>query len=97
MWVARPAPAGSTQDQILPVDWKGISRRGHTRSNYQILPGDRLFIMSDPLVKADTQLGKTLQPINRLFGVTLLGTSAVNTLRTGTGIGGTGTGVGIGR
>ena len=97
MWVARPAPAGSTQDQILPVDWKGISRRGHTRSNYQILPGDRLFIMSDPLVKADTQLGKTLQPINRLFGVTLLGTSAVNTLRTGTGIGGTGTGLGLGR
>jgi len=55
--------------------------------------------MSDPVVKADTQLGKTLQPINRLFRVRLLGTSAVNTIRTGTGtgIGGTGTGTGIGR
>ncbi len=45
LWVARPAPAGSV-DQILPVDWKGITRRGHTRTNYQILPGDRVFVMS---------------------------------------------------
>lgn len=94
MWIARPAPAGSCQDQILPVDWKGISRRGHTRTNYQLLPGDRLFIMSDPLVKADTQLGKTLQPVNRLFGATLLGTSTVNNIRNPNG---TGLGTGVGR
>jgi len=87
MWVARPAPAGSTQDQILPVDWKGISRRGHTRTNYQILPGDRLFVMSDPLVKVDNNLAKNLQPIQRLFGITLLGSSAVQTIRNPIGIG----------
>lgn len=96
LWIARPAPAGSTMDQILPVDWKGISRRGHTRTNYQVLPGDRVFIMADPLVKADTQLGKTLNPINRLFGVTLLGTSTVNTIRYGSQVGGTGIGTGVG-
>jgi protein involved in polysaccharide export with SLBB domain len=92
MWIARPAPADSTQDQILPVDWKGISRRGHTRTNYQILPGDRVFIMSQPLAKLDTQMARSLAPIERLFGVTLLGTSTVNTIRNpnqgGLGIGG---------
>ena len=83
MWIARPAPAGSTQDQILPVDWKGISRRGHTRSNYQILPGDRLFIMGQPLTKLDTQLARSLAPVERMFGATLLGTSAVQQIRNG--------------
>jgi protein involved in polysaccharide export with SLBB domain len=43
VWVARPAPAG-TGDQILWVDWKGITRRGQAETNYQILPGDRVFI-----------------------------------------------------
>ena len=43
IWIAQPTPAG-TADQILPVDWKGISQRGQTRTNYQLLPGDRGYI-----------------------------------------------------
>jgi polysaccharide biosynthesis/export protein len=73
IWIARPAPAGSCQDQILPVDWRGITRRGHTRTNYQILPGDRVFIMSQPMTKADTTLGRALNPVQRVLGATLLG------------------------
>ncbi len=80
MWIARPAPASEGVDQILPVDWKGITRRGHTRTNYQILPGDRVFIMSQPITTADTYLARTLQPLERLFGATLLGSSAVTSL-----------------
>jgi len=83
LWIARPAPAGSCQDQILPVDWKGITRRGHTRTNYQILPGDRLFIMSQPLVRVDNQLAKALNPIERVLGVTLLGASTYQTIQNG--------------
>ena len=79
LWVARPAPAGNV-DQILPVDWKGITRRGHTRTNYQLLPGDRVFVMSQPVAKFDSYLARILNPIERMFGVTLLGTSVVNTL-----------------
>ncbi len=88
LWIARPAPSGECLDQILPVDWKGITRRGHTRSNYQILPGDRVFIMGQPLTKLDTQMARALAPVERVLGATLLGTSAVNTIRNGTGIGG---------
>ena len=88
LWIARPAPSGECLDQILPVDWKGITRRGHTRSNYQILPGDRVFIMGQPLTKLDTQMARALAPVERVLGATLLGTSVVNTIRNGTGIGG---------
>ena len=85
VWIARPAPAGCTQDQILPVDWKGITRRGQSRTNYQILPGDRVFVMANPLNKLDTQLGRALNPIERLFGTTLLGASTVRTISGGVG------------
>jgi polysaccharide biosynthesis/export protein len=81
MWIARPAPAEYCQDQILPVDWRGISRRGHTRTNYQILPGDRVFIMGHPLNGLDTELGRILTPVNRVLGSALLGVSTYNTFR----------------
>ena len=42
MWVARPAPTECGHDQILPVDWCGITQKGQVKTNYQILPGDRL-------------------------------------------------------
>lgn len=70
LWIARPAPPGAGPDQILPVDWKGITRRGQTATNYQLLPGDRVFVMSAPLSKA-------VAPVERLFGATRPGGSAV--------------------
>jgi hypothetical protein len=33
-------------EQILPVDWNGITRAGNTRTNYQLLPGDRLYVVT---------------------------------------------------
>jgi polysaccharide biosynthesis/export protein len=81
IWVARPAPAG-TVDQILPVDWKGITRRGHARTNYQILPGDRVFVMSQPVTKFNTFLGRSLDPIERALGTSLLGFTTFKTFET---------------
>lgn len=72
LWVARPAPNGCG-DQILPVDWKAVTRRGQTKTNYQILPGDRVFVMSQPMTKIDNFLARQLAPIQRVLGVTLLG------------------------
>lgn len=43
VWIARPGTNGGA-DQTLPVDWKGITSNGDTRTNYQLLPGDRVFI-----------------------------------------------------
>src|SRR5947199_70862 len=41
IWVARRSPQGGP-DQILPVCWEEITKQGITRTNYQILPGDRI-------------------------------------------------------
>src|SRR5678815_5744860 len=48
IWVARPVP-GTEECQILPVDWPGVSALATTNTNYQIFPGDRIFIAEDDL------------------------------------------------
>jgi polysaccharide export outer membrane protein len=96
VWIARPAPSGAG-DQILPVDWRGITRRGSTRTNFQVLPGDRVFVMGNPLSKLDTVMARTLAPAERAFGATLLGTSTVQQLKFfNRGFGLVGSGVGVG-
>jgi polysaccharide export outer membrane protein len=83
IWVARPAPADSPCDQILPVDWNGITTRGRTATNYQLMPGDRLYVKANPLITADTYLGRALAPVERLFGIVLLGNTTVRTFQGG--------------
>lgn len=80
LWVARPAPTDCAADQILPVDWCGITQRGQVKTNYQLLPGDRVYILSQPLTKLDTYLARIYAPINRTFGVAIYGASAYNTI-----------------
>lgn len=79
IWIARPAP-NNCGDQILPVDWKGITRRGNTRTNYQVLPGDRVFVMSQPLTALDTAMARALSPVQRALGVALLGVTVGQTV-----------------
>ncbi len=89
IWVARAHP-GETKPHILPVDWVAVTQCGTASSNYQLMPGDRVYVKADPLTKADTSLARILSPIERLFGTTLLGASTVNTIRnttTGTSTG----------
>jgi polysaccharide biosynthesis/export protein len=77
IWIARPAPSGVGCDQILPVDLEAIMKGGSTATNYQILPGDRVFIAQDQWVAADSIIGKITAPFERIFGFTLLGSSLV--------------------
>ncbi len=65
IWVARPAPSDAGCDQVLVVNWADIVERGRTATNYQLLPGDRLFIKSDPWLKVDTFLAKVYAPFER--------------------------------
>jgi protein involved in polysaccharide export with SLBB domain len=48
VWVARPAPPEAGGDTVLPVDWCGVARRGRTGTNYQLLPGDRVYVTGRP-------------------------------------------------
>jgi polysaccharide export outer membrane protein len=74
VWVARSA-ALNEPDQVLPVDWDGLTRRGRAETNYQLLPGDRLFVKAYRLVSAEVRLARMLAPVERVLGVTLLGAS----------------------
>jgi polysaccharide biosynthesis/export protein len=75
MWVARPGKNNCRGDQVLPVDWLAVTQRGDSHTNYQLLPGDRLYVSEDKLVAIDTKLGKVFSPIERILGVTALATS----------------------
>jgi polysaccharide export outer membrane protein len=83
IWVARrnPGAGGHTQ---LRVDWTGITQRGEMATNYQIYPGDRIYVRSEAIQKADSIIAKILSPISRLFGAALLGSETVNSIRSGT-------------
>lgn len=80
MWVARPGRNDFGGDQIMPVDWEAVAMRGDARTNYQLLPGDRLFVSEDGLVAVDNRMAKMLAPIERVAGVTVLITNAVQRL-----------------
>ena len=71
IWVARPAP-DEEGCQILPVDWLAVSAYGGASTNYQLLPGDRVFVAEDHMVAFDTRLAKVLAPLERAMGFTLL-------------------------
>lgn len=89
IWVARRTPHPDQPWQILPVDWVGITQHGITATNYQLLPGDRIYVKAQRLVTIDTALARILSPVERMFGVTLLGAATVNQIKgRGFGFGG---------
>jgi polysaccharide export outer membrane protein len=77
IWVARPAPADAPCDQILPVDWVAITERGQTATNYQLLPGDRIYVKAQPMVTALNVIDRMVAPFERIFGFTLLGQQTI--------------------
>jgi polysaccharide export outer membrane protein len=80
IWIARPVP-GDHESQILEVDWHAITAGGRAETNYQILPGDRVFVQEDKLVALDTALGKIIAPMERVMGFTILGTSTISGIK----------------
>lgn len=79
IWIARPS-SNLCQAQVLPVDWFAITERASPHTNYQVLPGDRVFIAEDRLVAFDTHIAKLTAPLERIMGFTLLGTGTATRL-----------------
>lgn len=88
IWVARATLSGPPN--ILPVDYCAVTQGGLAPTNYQLYPSDRVYIHSDPKIRLDSRLAKFLAPIERLFGITLLSSSAINSIRTGSNFNNTG-------
>ena len=89
IWLARPNGADPNDMQIFPINWLAIVRGGSPATNYQLLPGDRLHVHSNPLFTINNRLNQYFAPIERVLGFSLLGASAVQTFQQ-VGRGGTG-------
>ncbi len=76
IWIARPTQQPG-QVQILPVDWEAITAQACTYSNYQILPGDRVFVAVDELMRLEANIAKFTAPLERIMGFSLLGVGTV--------------------
>ena len=83
IWVARPSPLHMGCSQILPVDWRAVTESASTATNYQLFPGDRVFIDSDRLTKFAIWMNKILQPVERVLGITFLGANIADTINNG--------------
>jgi len=82
IWVARPTPGGAGCEQILPVDYDAIAKGGSAATNYQLMPGDRVFIAEDNLIAFNSYLSKLTAPVERLLGIGSLGTSFARSAQT---------------
>jgi polysaccharide export outer membrane protein len=89
IWISRPAPEGGCH-QILPVDWRSVVEKGDPATNYQVLPGDRVYVAAYPLTALDIRMARILAPVERVLGVTLLGSSVYYTFKNQGQFGGTG-------
>src|SRR5262249_57085040 len=76
IWVARPGAPDAPCDQVLAVNWRAITTRGRTETNYQLLPGDRIYVQAQPLVATHTYLARLFSPMERVLRLTPLGRRA---------------------
>lgn len=79
IWIARPTEDPNVVQNLI-VNWEEITAQGLATSNYQIMPGDRIFIAEDKLIAFDTALAKIVAPLERMMGFTLLGTGTATRL-----------------
>ncbi len=77
VWIARPAPQGFQCEQILPVDWQAITQGASTSTNFQILPGDRVYIAEDRTVALTNLVSKIIGPFERVMGFASLSSSTI--------------------
>jgi polysaccharide biosynthesis/export protein len=69
--LVRPAPAGACCEQVLPVNLAAITSGGDPSTNYQMMPGDRLIVYRDPIVRFTIFLDRLIAPVQSVLGTTL--------------------------
>jgi polysaccharide export outer membrane protein len=62
--LVRPAPPGACCEQLLPVNYEAIVHAGDTTTNYQLMPGDRLVVYRDPIVRTTIFIDRLAAPFN---------------------------------
>jgi protein involved in polysaccharide export with SLBB domain len=67
VYIARPRGDGGCP-LVIPVDLKAIALDGDVRTNYQLLPGDRLVIPPADLAEFGAYLDAVTAPMERMLG-----------------------------
>ena len=65
--LVRPAPPGACCEQTLPVNLAAIVNAGDPTTNYQMMPGDRLVVYRDPIVRTTVFLDRLASPFNSVL------------------------------
>jgi len=80
IWIARPNAEEAGCEQILPVNLVDIAKRGCTATNYQLLPGDRLFIKAEGVITFTNTFNKLITPFYSASSAALLGVTTYQSL-----------------
>ena len=84
MWLSRPNGDDPNKFQVFPINWPAIVKGGSPGTNYQLFPGDRIYVQSNPLIAINNRVNQIWAPVmatfNNMFGLTLLGTSTVGSI-----------------
>ncbi len=95
--LVRPAPPGACCEQVLPVNIAAIISAGDPTTNYQLMPGDRLVVYRDPIVRATLFIDRIAAPfqtvVNSMLQYSFMARSikSINVPIFGGGTTGTGT------
>ncbi len=89
--LVRPAPPGACCEQVLPVNLAAITSGGDPTTNYQLMPGDRLIVYRDPIVRFTVFLDRLIAPVQSVLGTTLQSAFTIRAVKlAGTPIAGAG-------
>lgn len=65
--LVRPAPPGACCEQLLPVNIAAITSGGDPTTNYQLMPGDRIVVYRDPIVRTTIFLDRIAAPFQTVL------------------------------
>src|SRR4051795_5488951 len=65
--LVRPAPPGACCEQTLPVNLAAIISGGDPTTNYQLMPGDRIVVYRDPIIRTTIFIDKLAAPFQTVI------------------------------
>jgi polysaccharide biosynthesis/export protein len=69
--LVRPAPPGACCEQLLPVNLAAIVSAGDPTTNYQLMPGDRIVVYRDPIIRATIFIDRLAAPFQTVVNTML--------------------------
>lgn len=82
IWIARPAPGGFGYEQILPIDYDAVTRGASADTNFQLMPGDRVYVAENDMIALNNLVRIVTNPFERIAGISSLGVSTIKNMAT---------------